>query len=98
MVENVFVLGLDARNARILRGLPDAERYRVHPLLADGELAGGGSVDLPGLLDAAQRQVEAFDGPVHALIGFWDFPVSTMVPILCKRLGLRSEEHTSELQ
>lgn len=89
MTENVFVLGLDGHNARILRGLPDADRYRFLPLLSDGELAGGGAVDLPGLLDAAQRQVEAFDGPVHALIGFWDFPVSTIVPILCERLGLR---------
>jgi biotin carboxylase len=89
MVENVFVLGLDAHNAHILHGLPDADRYRFHPLLADGELAGGESVDLPGLLDAAQRQVEAFGGPVHAVIGFWDFPVSTMVPVLCERLGLR---------
>jgi hypothetical protein len=89
MTENVFVLGLDAHNTRILHGLPDADRYRFLPLLSDGELAGGESVDLPGLLDAAQRQVEAFDGPVHALVGFWDFPVSTMVPILCERLGLR---------
>ena len=92
MRENVLVLGLDAHNARILHGLPDADRYRFHPLLAAGELAGGGSVDLPGLLLAAQRQVEAFVasvGPVHAVVGFWDFPVSTMVPILCARLGLR---------
>ena len=92
MTENVFVLGLDAHNAHLLHGLPDADRYRFLPLLSDGELAGGESVDLPGLLDAAQRQVEAFvaaEGPVHALIGFWDFPVSTMVPILCERLGLR---------
>ena len=89
MVENVFVLGLDAHNAEVLHGLPDAARYRFHPLLSDGELSGGESVDLPGLLDAAQRQVEAFDGPVHALVGFWDFPISTMVPILCERLGLR---------
>ncbi len=89
MAENVFVLGLDAHNADILHGLPDAARYRFHPLLSDGELAGGESIDLPGLVDAAPRQVEAFDGPVHAVVGFWDFPVSTMVPILCGRLGLR---------
>ena len=89
MAENVFVLGLDAHNAHLMRGLPDAGRYAFHPLLADGELAGGESVDLPGLLDAAQRAVEAFDGPVDAVIGFWDFPVSTMVPVLCERLGLR---------
>ena len=89
MAENVFVLGLDAHNARLLHDLPDADHYRFVPLLADGELAGGESVDLPGLLEAAQREVEAFDGPVHALIGFWDFPISTMVPVLCERLGLR---------
>ena len=89
MAENVFVLGLDAHNARLLDGLPDADRYRFHPVLSDGELAGGDSVDLPGLLDAAQRQIEEFDGPVHALVGFWDFPISTMVPVLCERLGLR---------
>ncbi|HEX8518017.1 MAG TPA: biotin carboxylase [Pseudonocardia sp.] len=89
MAENVFVLGLDAHNAHLLEGLPDAGRYRFLPLLADGELTGGDSVDLPALLEAAQRQVEAFDGRVDALIGFWDFPVSTMVPVLCERLGLR---------
>ena len=89
MAENVFVLGLDAHNTRLLRELPDADRYRFHAVLSDGELAGGESVDLPGLLEAAQRQIEAFDGPVHAVVGFWDFPVSTMVPVLCERLGLR---------
>jgi hypothetical protein len=89
VVENVFVLGLDDHNARVLHDLPDADRYRFHPLLSGGELAGGETIPLAELLDAAQRQVESFDGPVHALIGFWDFPVSTMVPILCQRLGLR---------
>jgi ATP-grasp domain len=89
VVENVFVLGLDDHNARILHGLPDAGRYRFHPLLSGDELAGGETIPMQALLDAAQRQVESFDGPVHALIGFWDFPVSTMVPILCDRLGLR---------
>ena len=47
------------------------------------------TIPLPDLLAEAQQQVEAFDGPVHAIIGFWDFPVSTMVPMLCERLGLR---------
>jgi Carbamoyl-phosphate synthase L chain, ATP binding domain len=89
VVENVFVLGLDDHNARILHDLPDADRYRFHPLLSGGELTGRETIPLAELLDAAQRRVESFDGPVHALIGFWDFPVSTMVPILCQRLGLR---------
>jgi len=89
MVENVFVLGLDDHNAQILARLPDAECYRFHPLLTVEELLHGATIPVPELLDSALRTVRAFDGPVHAIIGFWDFPVSTMIPILCQRLGLR---------
>jgi len=87
-MENVFVLGLDEHNSRILDGLPDAGRYRFHPVLSVEELLQRDTIPVPELLDEAQRQLEAFDGQVDALIGFWDFPVSTMVPILCQRLGL----------
>src|SRR5699024_1851602 len=32
--------------------------------------------------------IDAFDGPVDAIIGFWDFPVSSLVPLLRRRYGL----------
>jgi biotin carboxylase len=59
-------------------------------LLDVEEMLFGETIPVPRLLEEAQRQLEAFDGPVHAVIGFWDFPISTMVPLLCRRLGLRS--------
>jgi hypothetical protein len=83
---NVFILGLDEHNERILRDLPDAQLYRFHPLFSVEELVGGEEIPLRDLLDRAVSQLEAFDGSVDAIIGFWDFPVSTMVPILCDRL------------
>jgi hypothetical protein len=89
MVENVFVVGLNDHSAAILSRLPDADRYRFHRLLSSDELLFRDTIPLPDLLAEAQRRVEAFDGPVHAVIGFWDFPVSTMVAMLCHRLGLR---------
>jgi biotin carboxylase len=89
MVENVFVVGLNDHSAAILSRLPDADRYRFHRLLSSEELLFRDTIPLPDLLAEAQRRVEAFDGPVHAVIGFWDFPVSTMVAMLCQRLGLR---------
>ncbi len=89
-VENVFVLGLDEQNAELLHRLPGADRYRFHPLLDIDELLHRETIPVPEMLEAAQRQVESFDGTVHALIGFWDFPISTMVPLLYRRLGLRS--------
>ena len=87
MVENVFVVGLNDHSAAILNRLPDADRYRFHRLLSSDELLFRDTIPLPDLLAEAQQQIEAFDGPVHAIIGFWDFPVSTMVPMLCERLG-----------
>jgi biotin carboxylase len=89
MVENVFVVGLDDHNAAILNRLPDAGHYHFHRLLSSDELLFRDTIPLPELLAEAQQQIAAFDGPVHAIIGFWDFPVSTMVPMLCQRLGLR---------
>ncbi len=87
MAVNVFVLGHDEHNERILRDLPDAEQYCFHPLLPIEELQSGEEIVLRDLLDKAVRQLEAFEGTVDAIIGFWDFPVSTMVPILCQRFG-----------
>jgi hypothetical protein len=87
-VENVFVLGLDDHNADLLRRLPNAERYRFHALLDIDDLLHRETIPVPELLEQAQRQLAEFDGPVDAVIGFWDFPISTMLPILARRLGL----------
>jgi hypothetical protein len=87
MPENVFVMGLDEHNERLLRDLPDAERYRFHPLLSYEEIYGE-EIRLRELLAKAQRELESFQGRIDAIIGFWDFPVSTMMPILRARFGL----------
>jgi hypothetical protein len=74
----------------MLQALPDAEEYRFHPVLSIQELQRGEDIPVAELLDKATQQLEAFDGTIDAVIGFWDFPVSLMVPILCQRFdGLR---------
>lgn len=87
MVKNIFVLGLDAGNRRRLEDLPGADEYRFHPLLSTDELLGG-EVDLADLLEKARAELAAFDGTVDAVVGYWDFPVSSMVAILCQERGL----------
>jgi hypothetical protein len=78
---NIFILGLDEPNHATLRALPEAYDHRFHQLLTVDELRHG---------DKAQDQLAAFDGPIDAIVGYWDFPVTQMVPILCHRFGLRS--------
>lgn len=87
--KNVFVIGLDEANLPTLNAVPDAEELRFHPLLTIEELQGG-EVSVPALLEKAQAELDAFDGTVDAIVGYWDFPVSTMVPILSERYGTLS--------
>lgn len=83
MPTNVMVLALDEHNERILRGLPDAEQYRFHSLLSRAELFGG-EIPLCDVLDKAAGQLEAFEGPVDAIIGFWDFPCCASLEAVVK--------------
>jgi hypothetical protein len=87
ITKNVFVLGLDDANLRTLRSMADADRYRFHRLLTFEELQAE-EIDIAGLVDAARRELDAFDGPVDAIVGYWDFPVSTMVPILAEQYAV----------
>ncbi|MQA10162.1 MAG: ATP-grasp domain-containing protein [Pseudonocardiaceae bacterium] len=92
MPENIFVLGLDEQNLRTLGELPHLADYRFYPLLSIDELQSGDAVPLRELLDKAIAQLESFPGSVDAIVGYWDFPVSSMVPMLCARFGLRSAD------
>ncbi|MFV9454271.1 ATP-grasp domain-containing protein [Rhodococcus sp. NM-2] len=87
MPENVFVLGLDQHNKRILERMPDARGCRFHSLLSWEEMFGE-RIAFDDLLSSAQCQLDSFSGSVDAIIGFWDFPVSAMLPLLRNWCGL----------
>lgn len=86
---NIFVLGMDETNLGTLRDVPHAESYRFHPLLTIEELQHG-EIQVPELIHKAESQLDGFEGSIDAIVGYWDFPVSTLVPILCERYGLHS--------
>ncbi|MEU9187161.1 ATP-grasp domain-containing protein [Streptomyces sp. NPDC048484] len=88
-VKNVFVIGLDDANLPTLNAAAGARPLHYHPLLTTGELQDG-EVSVPELIDKAQAALDAFDGSIDAIVGYWDFPVSTLVPILAERYGTRS--------
>jgi len=86
---NIFVLGLDEANRSVLEGMPDAQHYTFHQLLTRNELQQG-VVSVPDLLDRARNHLDAFEGSVDAIVGYWDFPVTMMVAVLCRERGLPS--------
>jgi hypothetical protein len=89
MSTNIFVIGLDEENRRVLDRLPWAGTYRFHGLLSPEELQHG-EIDFEALLKTAQHELDAFDGDVGAIVSYWDFPAASLVPILCARYDLPS--------
>lgn len=91
MRQNVFVLGLNDANRDVLHALPGSEQITFHQLLTQEELQEG-EVDVLELLARAQEQLDAFDGSIDAIVNFWDFPATMMLPVLCQRRGLPSAD------
>lgn len=85
--KNVFLLGLDERNLALMHELEHLAPYRFHTLL-DKEQLMYGDIGLEELLEKAQRRLDDFPEPIDAIVGYWDFPVSSMVPILATDNGL----------
>lgn len=84
---NVFVVGLEEHNLEVLAAMPGSDQYRFHPVLSYEEIYRG-PVDFERSLAEAQRVLDAAVEPIDTIIGFWDFPVSSLVPLLRRRYGL----------
>ena len=66
--------------------MPDAGRYRFHQVLSVQELYGG-VISFGAALTVAQQVLDAVDGPIDAIVGYWellDLPrtVCTTLPSL----------------
>jgi biotin carboxylase len=87
---NVFVVGLDSFNLELLQLLPSNENYAFKALLSYEEAVfrNGGEIDFPGILEMAEKPLAAASDSVDAIIGYWDFPTCSLVPILRQKQRL----------
>ncbi|MBB3139561.1 ATP-grasp domain-containing protein [Halomonas organivorans] len=97
-VRNVFVVGLNDFNRERLENLRGADGCRFHGVIDPAAVYDTEVFDIAAMLEEATAQLEAFDGNVDAIVGYMDFPVSTMLPILCERFGTRSPTLASLLK
>ncbi|MES3677763.1 ATP-grasp domain-containing protein [Halomonas elongata] len=95
---NVFVVGLNDTNRERLESLRGAGDSHFHGVIDPEAVYDTEVFDIASMLDEATEQLEAFDGSVDAIVGYMDFPVSTMLPILCERFGTRSPSLSSLLK
>lgn len=85
---NIFVIGLEDFNLRLLQKVRHSEQYHFHPLLGYQSVTQLGREDAETLLARARAKLDGFSGEIHAIVGYWDFPTNLMLPILRERYGL----------
>ena len=85
MKKNIFIIGLDDFNLNMIKQAKNAENYNFIGLLDIHSLIDSGQYRLQDMLDLAEKELRDFSGSIDAIVGYTDFPVSTMVPILCER-------------
>ncbi len=98
MAKNIFVAGLDEFHLRQLTSLRHSERYQFHPLMSYEEIKCGETLPIREFLEFAHQALISFEGKVDAVVGFWDFPVSTVLPIIRKDVGLEGPTLESVLK
>jgi hypothetical protein len=95
---NVFIIGLNDFNLVRLQRLRGAEHLAFHGVLDPAEVYDTEVFPIADMLRRAEAQLRAFDGPIDAIAGYMDFPVSTMLPILCQTFGARTTSLESLLK
>lgn len=87
MTRNVFVIGLDDFNLKELESVHNASEYTFHGLVDYDTMVLPASYPMAEIMaEARQTLAEAFS--VDAIIGHWDFPTTSMLPILRREYGL----------
>ncbi len=98
MSKNIFIIGADSFNMQKVRKVEIDATFKLHELLSFEEVRGKGFYPVEECLAKAKDRLHGFDGSIDAIIGYWDFPVTTLVPILCREYGLPSPSLESVLR
>lgn len=96
--KNIFVVGLEPFNLRLLQAVRHTDDYRFHALLDYDEIAAARRFDMEALLDKARAILRAFPEAIDAIVGYWDFPTILMMPILRREFGLKGPTLESVLR
>ncbi|MCF8024774.1 MAG: hypothetical protein K9K82_04735 [Desulfobacteraceae bacterium] len=100
--KNVFLIGLTHTDRARLLSIRNADRYVFHGVLDPAEFLETYEFPIKNMLmraeDQLRRREDDSGKTVDGIGAYLDFPVSTMLPILCARLGRRGPRLESILK
>ncbi len=82
--KNIFIVGLDEFNLKELEMISGADQYNYEALLTFDDIFGPDAPGIDTLLEKSKERLDHYDGSIDAIIGYWDFPVSSMAPYLSR--------------
>lgn len=87
--KNIFVAGLDAFNLEILKRIKDGA-IQFHPLLHYSEIRSSDEYRVKELIKTCEKRLDRFNHSIDGVIGYFDFPSTDIVPIICEKYDLPS--------
>ncbi len=96
MTKNIFVFGLDDFNLKELQSVHNADEYEFHGLVDYEIMVNPKSYDIDAILADARKTLKAAPS-VDGIIGHWDFPTTSLLPILRREWNLPSSSLESAL-
>ena len=98
MTRNIFVAGMDDFHLAQLHELKKSDRYRFHSLISYEKIKCGKTFPVQEFIRQAQALLQGFTGSVDAIVGFWDFPVSTLLPHIRNLAGIEGPSLSAVLK
>ncbi|MFP4041574.1 MAG: acetyl-CoA carboxylase biotin carboxylase subunit family protein [Bacteroidales bacterium] len=85
--KQVFVIGLDKFNHKKLERLPLADECDFLPALDVSEIRGVEELDMEALIQKAMDRIDKH-GKIDAIVSYYDFPGTTILPIIAEKYNL----------
>ncbi|MFW6043539.1 MAG: ATP-grasp domain-containing protein [Marinilabiliaceae bacterium] len=87
MKKQVFIIGLDDFNQKKLERLPEAKECDFLPALRLEEIRNVKQLDMEALINLACKRIDE-NGKIDAIVSYYDFPGTTLVPIIAEKYHL----------
>jgi hypothetical protein len=96
--KNIFILGQDQFTLNQLKAMPQANQYNFYSLCSYAEIKGEERYSLDEIVNRARAILRSFHNSIDGIVGWWDCPVSTVLPILRREFALPTPTLESLLQ
>lgn len=87
--KTVVIIGADDHGLALIEAIPEAEHWDLERVLEWADVQpDNGRIDFDDLYRTARKRIEALENGPDAIIGYLDFPVTSLVSLLNRDYGL----------